>query len=183
MTPALVRSVLILGGARSGKSAYAQRLAEAQAPERLCLATAVAGDDEMAARIARHRRDRGHGWTTLEEPLEIGAALAAHAQPGRVVVVDCLTLWLSNLMLAGRDLDRAVSALAGVLTDLRGPAVLVSNEVGMGVVPDNRLGREFRDWQGRTNREIGAACDAVIFVAAGLPLQLKPAATPSVQLS
>jgi adenosylcobinamide kinase/adenosylcobinamide-phosphate guanylyltransferase len=110
-------------------------------------------------------------------------ALATHAQPGRVVVVDCLTLWLSNLMLAGRDLDRAVSALAGVLTDLRGPAVLVSNEVGMGVVPDNRLGREFRDWQGRTNREIGAACDAVIFVAAGLPLQLKPAATPSVQLS
>jgi adenosylcobinamide kinase/adenosylcobinamide-phosphate guanylyltransferase len=177
-----IRSLLILGGARSGKSAYAQKLAEAHGPERLYLATATAGDEEMAARIARHRRDRGQGWTTVEEPLEIAAALATHAHAGRAVVVDCLTLWLSSLMLAGRDPGPAVAALAEAIRGLAGPAVFVSNEVGMGLVPDHKLGREFRDWQGRANREIGAACDAVIFVAAGLPLQLKPATTPSVQL-
>jgi adenosylcobinamide kinase / adenosylcobinamide-phosphate guanylyltransferase len=179
---ARIRSLLVLGGARSGKSAFAQRLADAHGPERLYLATAAAGDEEMAERIARHQRDRGQGWTTLEEPLEIAGALLANAQAGRVVVVDCLTLWLSNLMLAGRDPGPAVTALAEVIAELAGPAVLISNEVGMGIVPDNKLGREFRDWQGWTNREIGAACDAVIFVAAGLPLQLKPATTPGVQL-
>jgi adenosylcobinamide kinase/adenosylcobinamide-phosphate guanylyltransferase len=137
----------------------------------------------MAARIARHRRDRGWGWTTLEEPLEVAAALTAQARPSRMVVVDCLTLWLSNLMLAGRDPGAPITALAEAVHKLAGPAVLVSNEVGMGLAPDNKLGREFRDWQGRANREIGAACDAVIFVAAGLPLQLKPATTPSMQFS
>ncbi len=180
--PQTVRSALILGGARSGKSAYAQVLAEAYSPERLYLATGAPGDEEMAARIARHQADRGVGWKTLEEPLEVVSALLTHAQASRVVVVDCLTLWLSNLMLAGRDPGVAVTALAEAMGALAGPVVLVSNEVGMGLVPDHKLGREFRDWQGRVNREIGAACDAVIFVAAGLPLQLKPAATPSVQL-
>ena len=178
----IARSLLVLGGARSGKSAYAQRLAEAHGPERLYLATAARGDEEMAARIARHQADRGQGWTTLEEPIEISAALLTHARPSRVVVVDCLTLWLSNLMLAGRDPGPALTALADAMGRLTGPAILVSNEVGMGIVPDHKLGREFRDWQGRANREIGAACDGVIFIAAGLPLQLKPAATPSVQL-
>jgi adenosylcobinamide kinase / adenosylcobinamide-phosphate guanylyltransferase len=178
----IARSLLVLGGARSGKSAYAQRLAEAQGPERLYLATAAAGDEEMAARIARHQADRGQGWTTLEEPLDIAAALLTNAQAGRVVVVDCLTLWLSNLMLAGRDPGPAITALADAIGELAGPVIFVSNEVGMGIVPDHKLAREFRDWQGQANREIGAACDAVIFVAAGLPLQLKPAATPSVQL-
>jgi len=177
-----IRSLLVLGGARSGKSAYAQSLAESYGSERLYLATAAAGDEEMAARIARHQADRGQGWTTLEEPLHIAAALLAHAQPSRVVVVDCLTLWLSNLMLAGRDPGPPVTALADAIGELAGPVVLVSNEVGMGLVPDNKLGRDFRDWQGRVNHEIGAACDAVIFVAAGLPLQLKPAATPNLHL-
>jgi adenosylcobinamide kinase / adenosylcobinamide-phosphate guanylyltransferase len=179
---ASIRSLLVLGGARSGKSAYAQSLAEAYGSERLYLATAAPGDEEMAARIARHRTDRGQGWTTLEEPLDIAAALLTHAQAGRVVVVDCLTLWLSNLMLAGRDPAPAITGLADAIGELAGPVVLVSNEVGMGLVPDNKLGREFRDWQGRANREIGAACDAVIFVAAGFPLQLKPAAAPNPQL-
>jgi adenosylcobinamide kinase / adenosylcobinamide-phosphate guanylyltransferase len=177
-----MRSLLVLGGARSGKSAYAQRLAEAYGSNRLYLATAAAGDEEMAARIARHQADRGEGWATIEEPLEIATALRTHARAGRVVVVDCLTLWLSNLMLAGRDPGSATTDLAGAIRSLAGPAILVSNEVGMGLVPDNKLGREFRDWQGRVNREIGAACEAVIFVAAGLPLQLKPPTTPSVQL-
>ena len=180
--PQTVRSALILGGARSGKSAYAQVLAEACSPERLYLATGAPADEEMAARIARHQADRGAGWKTLEEPLEVASALLTHAQAGRVVVVDCLTLWLSNLMQAGRDPGDAVTALAEAMGALAGPVVLVSNEVGMGLVPDHKLGREFRDWQGRVNREIGAACDAVIFVAAGLPLQLKPAATSSVRL-
>ena len=180
--PQTVRSALILGGARSGKSAYAQVLAEACSPERLYLATGAPGDEEMAARIARHQADRGAGWKTLEEPLEVASALLTHAQAGRVVVVDCLTLWLSNLMQAGRDPGDAVTALVEAMGALAGPVVLVSNEVGMGLVPDHKLGREFRDWQGRVNREIGAACDAVIFVAAGLPLQLKPAATSSVRL-
>ena len=176
------RGLLVLGGARSGKSAYAQSLAEAHGPDRLYLATAAPRDEEMAARIARHQADRGRGWTTLEEPLEIAAALSAHAQPSRVVVVDCLTLWLSNLMLAGRDPGPALTTLADAMAKLAGPVILVSNEVGMGIVPDNKLGREFRDWQGRANREIGAACDVVIFVAAGLPLQLKPTTTPGMQL-
>jgi len=181
MTTATVRSALILGGARSGKSAYAQSLAEAHGPERLYLATAAAGDEEMAARVARHQRDRRQGWTTLEEPFEVAAALVTYARADRVVVVDCLTLWLSNVMLAGGDPGAAIAALAEAVRELSGPAILVSNEVGMGIVPDHQLGREFRDWQGRANREIGAACGAVILVAAGLPLQLKPAATPSVQ--
>ena len=100
-----------------------------------------------------------------------------------MIVVDCLTLWLSNLLLAGRDPAPAVAGLADAIAALAGPVILVSNEVGMGLVPDHKLGREFRDWQGRANREIARVCDAVVFVAAGLPLQLKPAATPSVQLS
>jgi adenosylcobinamide kinase/adenosylcobinamide-phosphate guanylyltransferase len=180
--PARIRSLLVVGGARSGKSAYAQRLAEAYGSERLYLATAEPGDEEMAARIARHQADRGPGWTTLEEPLEVARALVAEARPGRAIVVDCLTLWLANLMLAGRDPGPAVAGLADAIGALAGPAILVSNEVGMGLVPDHKLGREFRDWQGRANGEIARVCDAVIFVAAGLPLQLKPAATPSVQL-
>jgi adenosylcobinamide kinase / adenosylcobinamide-phosphate guanylyltransferase len=177
-----VRSLLILGGARSGKSAYAQTLAETHSSERIYLATGMPGDEEMAARIARHRADRGSGWTTLEEPLEIASTLAGQARPGRVMLVDCLTLWLSNLMLAGRSPGAEIVALGEAIHSLAGPAIVVSNEVGMGIVPDNRLGREFRDWQGRANREIAGACDAVIFVAAGLPVQLKPAATPSVHL-
>ena len=181
--PPRVRSLLVLGGARSGKSAYAQSLAETYGSERLYLATAEAGDEEMAARIARHRGDRGQGWATLEEPFEIARALGAEARPGRVVVVDCLTLWLSNLMLAGREPGAAVAGLARAIGALAGPAILVSNEVGMGIVPDHKLGREFRDWQGRANREIARACDAAVFIAAGLPVQLKPVRALSVQLS
>ena len=181
--PAPIRSLFVLGGARSGKSAYVQRVAEACCAERLYLATATPGDEEMAARIARHRADRGKGWTTREEPLEIARALQAEARPGRVVVVDCLTLWLSNLMLAGRDPAPALAGLAEAVGALAGPAVLISNEVGMGIVPDHRLGREFRDWQGRANQEIARACDAAILIVAGLPVQLKPPATARVQLT
>jgi adenosylcobinamide kinase/adenosylcobinamide-phosphate guanylyltransferase len=177
------RSVLVLGGARSGKSAYAQALVEGAAPERLYLATAEAGDAEMAARIARHREVRGAGWLTREEPLALAEALVAEARAGRAVLVDCLTLWLSNLMLAGREVEGEIVRLTEAVGALRGPVVLVSNEVGLGVVPDNALGRAFRDAQGRLNRKTALACQAVVFVAAGLPTMIKPAPPPTLTLA
>jgi adenosylcobinamide kinase/adenosylcobinamide-phosphate guanylyltransferase len=170
------RSVLVIGGARSGKSAYAQALAENCAPERLYLATGSAGDDEMAARIARHRSERGAGWSTREEPLALAAALQAEARKGRVVLVDCLTFWLSNCLFAGRDLAHESDALCRALGALEGPVVIVSNEVGAGIVPDTRLGRDFRDWQGRLNQNVARVCDTVMAVTAGLPALLKPTA-------
>jgi adenosylcobinamide kinase / adenosylcobinamide-phosphate guanylyltransferase len=176
------RAVLVLGGARSGKSRYAKTLAESASSQRLFFATARAGDEEMAARIARHRADRGAGWETREEPLALIAALRAEARKDRAVVVDCVTLWLSNLIFAGRDLDREISALAKEIRDSNGPIILVSNEVGLGIVPESRLGREFRDWQGRANQELAAACDAAVFLAAGLPTLLKPATSPNLRL-
>ena len=174
------RSVLVLGGARSGKSAYAQRLAEGAAAERVYCATAEAGDAEMAARIARHRADRGGGWTTFEAPLALAETLRVEARTGRVVLVDCLTLWLANLMGAGRDVEAEIDRLIAAIGALAGPAVLVSNEVGLGLVPETRLGRDFRDAQGRANQRAAATCDAVVLVAAGLPTLIKPA--PSVNL-
>jgi adenosylcobinamide kinase/adenosylcobinamide-phosphate guanylyltransferase len=169
------RRVLVLGGARSGKSAYAQRLAEAVASERLFLATAEAGDEEMADRIARHKETRGHGWSTREEPLDLAEALAAEARPGRIVLVDCLTLWVANLMFSGRDVEAETARLLHAVGALAGPAVFVSNEVGLSLVPETRLGREFRDLQGRTNAAVARVVDAVVFLAAGLPTLLKPA--------
>ena len=177
MQPELVeaRSVLVLGGARSGKSAYARMVAESAAPERLYLATAEAGDAEMAERIQRHQAERGGGWTTVEEPLALAETLHAVARPGRAALVDCLTLWLSNLVFAGGDVEAEIARLAAAIGALEGPAIFVSNEVGLGLVPETKLGRQFRDWQGRANRDIALACDAVVFVAAGLPTLLKPA--------
>lgn len=182
LPPLECRSVLVLGGARSGKSRYALGLAEAASAERLYLATGSAGDEEMALRIARHRAERGEGWTTLEEPLALGAALRAEARPGRVLLVDCLTFWLANLMFAGRDPAAATADLCAAIAGLAGPAVLVSNEVGAGIVPATPAGRQFRDWQGRVNQEVAAACGAVALVAAGLPTLLKPAPAPRLAL-
>jgi adenosylcobinamide kinase / adenosylcobinamide-phosphate guanylyltransferase len=182
LPPVACRSVLVIGAARSGKSRYALALAEATAADRLYLATAVAGDAEMAERIACHRRERGEGWRTREEPLEVAAALRAEARPGRVVLLDCLTLWLSNLMLAERDIETQISELIDVIVDLDGPAALIANEVGAGIVPATPLGRAFRDWQGLLNQRAAAACDAVVAVAAGLPTQLKPAPRPDIRL-
>jgi adenosylcobinamide kinase/adenosylcobinamide-phosphate guanylyltransferase len=181
--PFSCRSALILGGARSGKSRFAQTLAESTSPNRLFLATAEAGDEEMAARIARHRADRGENWTTREEPLALVPALRAEARPDRVLLVDCVTLWLSNLVLSGRDPTTEILELKREIHVCAGPVILVSNEVGLGIAPPTPLGREFRDWQGRANQEIAAACDAVVFVAAGTPLLLKPAPPPRLNLS
>jgi adenosylcobinamide kinase/adenosylcobinamide-phosphate guanylyltransferase len=163
---------LVLGGARSGKSRYAETLIEARGSG-LYLATAEPGDAEMAARIDAHRARRAAAWTTIEEPLELAATLARHSRADRPILVDCLTLWLSNLLLAGRDPDAATHGLVEGLTGLAGPVVLVSNEVGLGIVPDNALARRFRDAAGRLNQAVAAVCQQVVLVAAGLPLVLK----------
>jgi adenosylcobinamide kinase/adenosylcobinamide-phosphate guanylyltransferase len=164
-------ATFILGGARSGKSARAQALAEAAGETRVYVATAEALDTEMAARIARHKADRGGGWRTVEAPLDLVAAMDAADAP--VVLVDCLTLWLSNLMHHGRDVEAESDALCKSLGRFEGEVILVSNEVGLGLVPETPLGRAFRDAQGRLNQRVAAACDGVEFVAAGLPLRLK----------
>jgi len=168
----LPRATLVLGGARSGKSRFAESLVEGHAGPRVYLATAEAGDAEMAARIRRHRARRGAGWTTIEAPLELPRALAA-APGDAAILVDCLTLWLSNLMAAARDVERETQALLEVLPRRASPVVFVSNEVGLGIVPDNALARAFRDHAGRLHQTVAAAADRVYFVAAGLPLLMK----------
>lgn len=165
---------LVLGGARSGKSAYAERLVEHQPGRRIYLATAGAGDEEMAERIRRHRERRGEGWRTVEEPLRLVPVLEAEASGENLILIDCLTLWLSNVMFADLNVEYEIERLVGCLPDLAGPVVFVSNEVGLGIVPDNALARQFRDHAGRLNQAVAAAADAVVFLAAGLPLQLKP---------
>ncbi len=169
------RTALILGGARSGKSRLALQWAEDAAASRILIATAQAFDDEMCARIAFHQKERDASWQTHEAPLELAQAVRAHAGPGRAVLVDCLTLWLSNVLLEGRDAQHEGDALADAVREAKGPLILVSNEVGHGIVPATPLGRMFRDEQGRLNQLIARACEAVVFVSAGCPVLLKPA--------
>jgi adenosylcobinamide kinase/adenosylcobinamide-phosphate guanylyltransferase len=164
---------LVLGGARSGKSRYAEQLIEAIAEGGTYCATAAAGDAEMAARIAAHRARRGAFWRTVEEPLALAAVIGAEASAERPLLVDCLTLWLSNVMLAGRPVEAETETLCAALRLAAGPVVLVANEVGLGLVPETPLGRAFRDDAGRLNQEVAAVADRVVFVAAGLPLVLK----------
>ena len=167
------RLVLVLGGARSGKSVYAEARVRAFAGARgtaLYLATAEPGDAEMRKRIDLHRERRGKNWRTLETPLDIAAAIADARAP---MLVDCLTLWLSNLMFAKRDIDAETQTLLAALERRRVPIVLVSNEVGLGIVPDNKLARDFRDHAGRLHQAVAGIATDVVFVAAGLPLALK----------
>jgi adenosylcobinamide kinase/adenosylcobinamide-phosphate guanylyltransferase len=169
---ALPPITLVLGGARSGKSRYAERLVEAAAEAGTYCATAEAGDAEMAARIAAHRARRGPFWQTIEAPLLLAPAVA-EARTDRPLLVDCLTLWLSNLFCAGRAIEDEAAALAASLRAAAGPVVLVANEVGMGLVPQTPLGRLFRDAAGRLNQDMAALANRVAFVAAGLPMILK----------
>jgi adenosylcobinamide kinase / adenosylcobinamide-phosphate guanylyltransferase len=164
---------LILGGARSGKSRHAEALVMAEAASGTYIATAEPGDSEMAARIAEHRSRRGAFWRTVEAPLDLAPAILAEAKADRPILVDCLTLWLSNVMLAGRVPAHEGETLCAALRTARGPVVLVANEVGMGLVPETPLGREFRDAAGRLNQQVAALATRVAFVAAGLPLVLK----------
>lgn len=163
---------LVIGGARSGKSAYAERLLFATARPRRYIATAEAWDDEMRARIAQHQQDRGTDWTTVEAPLDLPAALAA-ARPDEVVLIDCATLWLTNHLLAEHDLPAQTDALLAALATSAAPIVIVTNETGWGIVPDNALARRFRDAQGRLNQRLADQATLVVTVIAGLPLALK----------
>ena len=163
---------LVIGGARSGKSGLAERLVTGTGRPRRYIATAEAWDDEMRARIAAHRADRGEGWETVEAPLDLPGALAGAGQ-GEVVLVDCATLWLTNHLLAEHDLDAEATALLAALGACRAPVVIVSNEVGWGIVPDNALARRFRDAQGRLNQRLAGQAGLVMGVMAGLPMVLK----------
>jgi adenosylcobinamide kinase / adenosylcobinamide-phosphate guanylyltransferase len=163
---------LVLGGARSGKSRYAESLVMEFPPPWLYVATAEPLDGEMTARIAAHRARRGADWRAVEAPRDLAGALADNAAGG-AVLVDCLTLWLSNLMLADADIEAESERLEGVLARFAAPLVLVSNEVGSGIVPDNALGRRFRDAQGRLNQRMAARADRVVLMVAGLPLVVK----------
>ncbi len=167
------RIVLLLGGARSGKSRIAQARAEGMAGDLLYIATGEALDAEMAERIARHRADRGARWRTVEVPLDLPEAIQHESARERVVLVDCLTLWLSNLMLGERDVPAATDRLLAALTSAAGNVLLVSNEVGMGIVPESALARRFRDEAGRLNQRIASVAHEVVLVAAGLALRMK----------
>jgi len=163
----------VLGGARSGKSRYAERLVSALPSPWAYVATAEAGDHEMAVRIRAHRARRGPSWRTIEAPRDLQAALAACEN--MPVLIDCLTLWLSNLLLADADIDRETERLERALAEAAAPIVLVANEVGSGIVPDHPLGRKFRDLQGVLNQRIAARADRVVLIVAGLPVAVKGA--------
>ncbi|MER8597348.1 bifunctional adenosylcobinamide kinase/adenosylcobinamide-phosphate guanylyltransferase [Mesorhizobium sp. M1339] len=163
---------LVIGGARSGKSAHAERLVSACPAPWSYIATAQAYDEEMRQRIALHRSRRGDGWTTIEALLDLAGAIEA-LPDGQPVLIDCLTLWLTNHMLADHDVEAECQRLADVLSRPRGPWFVVSNEVGQGIVPDNALARRFRDAAGRLNQDVAAVAGTVLLMVAGLPLKVK----------
>jgi adenosylcobinamide kinase/adenosylcobinamide-phosphate guanylyltransferase len=167
------RRVLVLGGARSGKSRHAEGLADVRSGRRLYVATAEPGDSEMQIRIDEHRARRGKSWLTLEEPVYLSELLRKECRPDRFVLVDCITLWISNLMHQGMEVQPAIAELCTLIPRLEGQVLFVSNEVGQGIVPDNELARRFRDEAGFANQQIAEACDEVIFLIAGLPHRLK----------
>ncbi len=171
--PAVPRLTLVLGGARSGKSRHAEALITATAPPWIYVATAQPFDEEMIERIAQHKARRAEGWQTLETTHDLAGLLRERADSTTPVLIDCLTLWLSNVMLADMNVPAACAELINALATSRGPIIAVSNEVGLGIVPDNALARAFRDAQGRLNQEVAALADRVILMAAGLPLTLK----------
>ena len=166
-------SLFVLGGARSGKSRYAQARAEGLAGNLVFVATAEAFDDEMQGRIAQHRADRDARWRTVEAPRALPAAIEALNGPGSVVLVDCLTLWVSNLLLVDADIPLAGRQLCGAIARFEGTLILVANEVGLGIVPDNALARRFRDAAGQLNQSVAATVQEAVLLTAGLPLTLK----------
>ena len=179
MPTASKRLSLILGGARSGKSRFAEALVMRTRAPWIYVATAEPLDEEMRQRIVEHRRRRGPQWLTIEAPQELADAIEQQAGDGGAVLVDCLTLWLSNVLLAGRTLEAETDRLLATLTRVTqlpgpGPIVLVSNEVGLGIVPDNALARRFRDAQGELNQRVAACADQVVLMTAGLAMVLKP---------
>jgi adenosylcobinamide kinase/adenosylcobinamide-phosphate guanylyltransferase len=168
------RVTLVLGGARSGKSHYAERLSRGH-KRRVYIATAEMTDAEMRERIELHREQRGSQWTTIEAPLDLVEQLRDSDDTKGFILVDCITVWINNLMYHGKDVAGEVARLCAALARMRGRVVIVSNEVGLGIVPDNTLARAFRDEAGRANQALAQAADEVVFIAAGLPLTLKKA--------
>lgn len=166
-------NTLILGGARSGKSRFAERLAAPHHGERLYIATAENRDGEMDERIRYHREQRGQGWHTIEEPIEVAALVIAPPVNARFILIDCLTLWLSNLMEHRMDIGAYTDALCRAIVSSPVQVVLVANEVGLGLVPEYKLGRQFRDHAGIMHQQVAAACERVVFMVAGLPMVLK----------
>lgn len=166
------RLIFIIGGARSGKSAHAETLVTALPAPWTYIATAQAYDDEMRERIAHHRTRRGEGWETLNAPFDLVGTLE-RLPAGRPVLLDCLTLWLTNHMLAEHDVEAECASLTATLSKPRGPWFVVSNEVGLGIVPDNALARRFRDAGGRLNQQVAAVANEVVLTVAGLPLKVK----------
>jgi adenosylcobinamide kinase/adenosylcobinamide-phosphate guanylyltransferase len=171
-------NILVLGGQRSGKSRKAEELVSSAGGEPVYIATATAGDTEMAERIAAHRDRRGAAWRTVEEPFDLPAALDREALPGRALLVDCLTLWLSNLFGAGRDVPAETDRLVAALRKTACPVVIVSNEVGAGIIPMNALARRYADAHGVLNQRVAATADRVILIAAGIAVPIKPSPFP-----
>jgi adenosylcobinamide kinase / adenosylcobinamide-phosphate guanylyltransferase len=167
--------VLVLGGQRSGKSRFAERLVAASGLNRSYIATAEARDGEMADRIALHRARRGSEWGLIEEPLDLPGAISRTSSADTATLVDCLTLWLSNLLGAGRSIGPATEGLLAALGDAPGPVVIVTNEVGSGIVPGDRLSRDYADALGTLNQKVAEAVPSVVLMAAGIPLTIKPA--------
>ncbi len=170
----LPRLTLVLGGARSGKSRFAEDMLAGEPTPWVYVATAQAFDSEMESRIGEHRARRGPDWRTLEAPVDLAVALR-QAPAGAPVLVDCLTIWLSNLMLGGHDMEKAITAFVDALAARDAPVVLVSNEVGLGIVPDNELARRFRDEAGRLNQRMARQADRVVFMVSVLPMYVKGA--------
>jgi len=168
----LSRATLVLGGARSGKSLYAESLVEAEGGG-IYIATAQAWDSEMTDRIQAHRTRRGDMWETLEAPTDLVGALTSKTCKGQCVLVDCLTLWISNLMMGSHNVEREIAMLVAAVPTLDARVVFVSNEVGLGIVPENAMARQFRDFAGTAHQQIASVANRVVFVAAGLPMMMK----------
>ena len=177
----LTPKILVLGGCRSGKSGHALQLAASLGAKRLFIATCVPRDKEMQMRVDCHRQDRDDTWETLEVPVDLVAAIRSQTPSTEVVLVDCLTLWLNNLLMENDDVEwirEQIAALAAAVQAAPFPIVLVSNEVGTGIVPENRLARQYRDLAGWTNQAMAAACDRVVWTVAGIPVPIKPSNSP-----
>lgn len=165
---------LVTGGARSGKSAYAEDLVLNSGLDPIYVATAAAHDEEMARRIDAHRKRRGAKWMLVEEEIDLPGVISEQAKTGRIILIDCLTLWLSNLLMADADIEKQVDKLCDALSVVRGDIVLVTNEVGLGIVPDNALARRFRDLAGTLNQRIASMADRVILIVSGISVTIKP---------
>lgn len=170
----MARIQFVLGGARSGKSAHAEGLAESAGNAPIYIATAEIFDTETESRVALHRERRGAHWQLVEAPVDLPQAITAADTKGSVMLIDCLSVWITNILVHGHDTDEATDALAAALASCEGHIVLVASETGLGIIPENKLSRRFRDANGRLNQAIAALADEVFFVAAGIALRIKP---------